>query len=529
MTTQASTIFHTVIFGSGLAGLSCARKLALAGKKVCVIEKSSQLGGHLPSFQRKGVHFEVGIHYIASTNSESLFGKALRELNIAPQYNTLDNPFERLHSAQHKNNFFIQSQFSSYISDLVVRFPQHKKALHQFERDANSLWDLANQLEFPLTNKSLAKAVLQSPNMLRFIFLACLPLQFYLKTVLRLQHNLTEIISIHHTLIGVNPQKLSAIIYLLVHRYYFEAPCFPEGGGHWFTNAFIHENIEYLTKENAKFETCSSVPGARFQIKTSRGDIFARNVVWTPDPKLLPLSSPVSMGFWKNLQLKNVKYPHALAIGYFATHHPLQDLGMSNANHWLMGNMSSSQCYSSQSLNELAQNAPIYLSTGSLRDKSAIEPDNPMQAKGVFQAMFLVPTNSDCWQVSNSQTYKIPKSRGGSLESYEETKSEVLEILKNRIVEAFPLVKDSLCCAFLGSPLTHERYLFSRARNGYGFAATVADFLLWRPSYKTSTPGLYLCGAHIKPAHGIATALLNGVGLAKVLIRERVKKSSPHD
>jgi all-trans-retinol 13,14-reductase len=522
--TKAQGTFHTVIFGSGLAGLSCARKLALAGKKVCLIEKSKHIGGHLPSFHRKGVNFEVGIHYIASTDAENLFGKAVQELGISPEYISLNSSFERLQNASHDCDFTIEANFAAYISSLTERFPTHAKALRRFERDANLLWNLANQLEFPLTNTALVKAVLKSSGKWPLIALAFQSLHHYLKHTLKLPHDLIEIISVQHTLLGVPPKKLSAVIYLLVHRYYFEGPCFPKGGGKAFASSLLHNDVHYITGDDARFESCKNIPGARFRITTSQGEIFAQNVVWTPDPHLLALSSNVSVGFWKRQQLKRVTYPHGLVVGYFATRRPLEDLGMSNANHWLMGNLDSNACYNNScydnnSLTELAHNAPVYLSTGSLRDPCAITPNNAMGAKGVFQAMFVVPTNSGLWGVPHSQKYRMPESHGGYSSAYAEAKAGVLEILKARIAKDFPLVKEALCHAELGTPLTHERYLFSPARNGYGFGPTVADFLLWRPSYKTSTPGLYLCGAHIKPAHGIATALLNGVGLAKRLLK----------
>jgi phytoene dehydrogenase-like protein len=510
--------YHTVVFGSGLAGLSCARKLALSKKRVCVIEKASQLGGHIPSFQRNGVLFEVGVHYIAAAQNGSLFAQSCAELNIQPEFIPLDPFFERMHNEGSGLNFEINSSFASFTSDLIQKFPLHKKAIQQFASDANTLWDFANTLRFPLTQWSLVRALLKSPHRFRLARIAFSSLHAYLHGALHLPHEACEIISLQHLLVGTPPKKLSAAIFLLVHRYYFENPGFIKGGGRWLTHALMHNDVRYILNEEATIEKSGQHSPARFCVHTSQGILYAQNIVWTPDPRLFSESSKISLGFWKRLQLQFVKNPHALAVAYFATKKPLDELGMKNANHWLMGTLNSENTYNmALPLNTLANNSPLFISTGSLRDPMALDPAGPLGAQGAFQAMFLVPNNSELWGVPNSASYKAPESRGGSSSLYKRNKEGALEIVKTRIVEAFPLLKENLCFQELGTPLTHERYLFSRSRTGYGFAPTVMDLLFWRPSYKTPTPGLYLCGAHIKPAHGIATTLQNGVGLAKIL------------
>ena len=52
--------YDVIIIGSGIGGLCCGSRLALAGKKVLISEAHSQPGGVAHSFNRKGYKFESG-------------------------------------------------------------------------------------------------------------------------------------------------------------------------------------------------------------------------------------------------------------------------------------------------------------------------------------------------------------------------------------------------------------------------------------------------------------------------------------
>ncbi len=56
--------FDVIIIGSGLGSLLCGYILSKEGMGVCILEKNKVAGGALQTFQRKGVTFDTGIHYI---------------------------------------------------------------------------------------------------------------------------------------------------------------------------------------------------------------------------------------------------------------------------------------------------------------------------------------------------------------------------------------------------------------------------------------------------------------------------------
>src|SRR5210317_937240 len=57
MSTSSSTV---AVVGAGIAGLSAAIRLAVAGKKVIVFEQNTYTGGKVTAFEKKGFRFDMG-------------------------------------------------------------------------------------------------------------------------------------------------------------------------------------------------------------------------------------------------------------------------------------------------------------------------------------------------------------------------------------------------------------------------------------------------------------------------------------
>jgi phytoene dehydrogenase-like protein len=340
---------------------------------------------------------------------------------------------------------------------------------------------------------------------------------------LQIEGELREILVMHHVLIGVPPSRVSAVLHMVVQRYYFEGACFVRGGGRALIDALLHPEVEYVASCDARFECDHQIVpqlgGVRYRVHLQDGrSVMSHNIIWTPDPRLLPeAAQTVNLPTLLRERLKRAEAPHALVVGYFATRRPLLDYGLKNCNHWLMGTLDSEACYIERDPTLLADRAPLYISTGSLRDPEALSEQNKLGAHGVFQAMFLCPAESSIWGGDDLSSYRVPESKGGFGRNYRSLKQEVLKTLTARLLRSWPELEGELVWTELGTPLTHHRYLNSLTLNGYGFAPTVQDFLWRRPGVETGVEGLYLCGAHTRPSHGIVTALLNGVGLANSL------------
>lgn len=67
-----------VVIGSGLGGLSCGAVLSSNGYDVTVLEQQSQIGGCLQCFNRRGIKFETGMHFIGSADHGQVLDRLLR-------------------------------------------------------------------------------------------------------------------------------------------------------------------------------------------------------------------------------------------------------------------------------------------------------------------------------------------------------------------------------------------------------------------------------------------------------------------
>ncbi len=63
-----------IVVGAGLSGLVDAILLAETGRRVLVLEQHTIPGGYLQQFTRRGTVFDVGFHYLGSTDA----GRPLR-------------------------------------------------------------------------------------------------------------------------------------------------------------------------------------------------------------------------------------------------------------------------------------------------------------------------------------------------------------------------------------------------------------------------------------------------------------------
>ena len=122
--------YEVAIIGSGLSGLSTAYILAKNGFKVAVFEKNHQLGGCLQSFERAGVKFETGMHYIGSIEEGQILHKYFNYLSILDDielssldkncYDIIDFKGERYSYANGYENFIetLAKKFPNNVSDI---------------------------------------------------------------------------------------------------------------------------------------------------------------------------------------------------------------------------------------------------------------------------------------------------------------------------------------------------------------------------------------------------------------------------
>ncbi len=132
--------FDQVIIGAGLSGLVQAAILAQEGFKVCLLEASSIPGGYLQTFSRKGYKFDVGFHYMGSTNTDKPLYKLLQHIQVFDRLPLCHYEGDHFYQVSYKDRqFSIPLSFSEFIEKLIQTFPEEKASIYKFQEIATSI------------------------------------------------------------------------------------------------------------------------------------------------------------------------------------------------------------------------------------------------------------------------------------------------------------------------------------------------------------------------------------------------------
>ncbi len=150
--------YDIVIIGSGLGGLICSNILSAKGYNVAVVEKNSVPGGALQSFNRKGVHFETGIHYVGSMSEGQRLNKFFKYLGILPdlKLSKLDSDgFDRFLIGD--KNISYANGHDHFVETLVKVFPKEYLPIKAF---SNKIQEISGSI--PLYNLQMPEKSDQS-------------------------------------------------------------------------------------------------------------------------------------------------------------------------------------------------------------------------------------------------------------------------------------------------------------------------------------------------------------------------------
>jgi prolycopene isomerase len=116
-----STDFDAIVIGSGIGGLTCAALLAQSGKRVCVLEQHSAVGGYAQHFARKGFVFDSSVHSVSMADNGYVCG-LLTKLGIRDKLTILPN----VHSASIRSpkiNYTFEADLPLLTNKLCADFP----------------------------------------------------------------------------------------------------------------------------------------------------------------------------------------------------------------------------------------------------------------------------------------------------------------------------------------------------------------------------------------------------------------------
>ncbi|MBQ7419370.1 MAG: NAD(P)/FAD-dependent oxidoreductase [Prevotella sp.] len=126
--------YDVVVIGSGFGGLICAQLLSRAGKRVLVVERQSQPGGCLQSYQRDGMAFDTGFHYVGGLGDGQRLHRIFSHLGLMrlPWHRLDADGFDQVTIGHHTYAF--AEGYSRFVDTLATSFPDEREALQRYVR-----------------------------------------------------------------------------------------------------------------------------------------------------------------------------------------------------------------------------------------------------------------------------------------------------------------------------------------------------------------------------------------------------------
>ncbi|MCM1449553.1 MAG: NAD(P)/FAD-dependent oxidoreductase [Clostridiales bacterium] len=472
------------IIGSGLGGLTCALILSRAGHEVTILEQQATPGGCLQCFNRDGVKFETGMHFIGSAEPDQLLGKIMRYLEVYDKVRLQpldDKAYDVV--AIGDEEFAYPKGYEALKQSLTERFPLERENIEQFltlieqVANASAMHRLSvEDSDFVITTRyqmesinSVIDRFINDP-LLKRILVGNLPLyagekdktpfstyafitDFYLKSSYRFTDG---------------SEALSDAMISLINNY----------GGQLLTR----KKVISIECDTCKARTVVTADGSRYDtdyvISTAHP---ARTLEWLDNTKLLRPAYrrrikelPNSLGaFSIYIKFKPGTVPYCRSNFYIYPQGDPWDCNFYTTQNWPLG----------------------YLYMHFSRD----ERDNTARTAVILSYM----KYDDVRQWEGTR----PMKRGPEYEEFKRCHAErLLDVMEQR----YPDFRSKIESYYTSTPLTYRDYTGAEEGGMYGIAKDINLGAAGRVTHATRIPNLYLSGQNIN-SHGILGVIVGAI------------------
>ncbi|KAL4002945.1 NAD(P)-binding Rossmann-like domain family protein [Acanthocheilonema viteae] len=514
--------WDVIVIGSGLSGLTVARVLTAAGRKVLVLEQHDRAGGSCHTFKLNNYEFDVGLHYVQDMYS----GKELYRICSAitdsqVQWQKMDEPFDtviigkRYYGRTSGDTMHFRDQLKFWFSNEADRIENYfdyvLKCLNI------NFWWLIGVKFIPL----FIVRLLSKFNFINFftkLFQYC---ELNLLDVMKnygLSAEVRAVINYYFVNYGVPPNRAS---FLQHHLFLMENGYYPIGGATLFIASIIRSiekfggkviveaDVEQIVFNNGR------VNGVKVKHGSSEYFIQAALVVSTA-PIIKTFNELISQNITRNsIMFKMVNQLNSLNtvpiggfqayIGLSGTQNSLQ-LPSNNFFWYKNNNPYEFDHYLSLSSSEAAEYGcppQIFICFPSAKDPTWDE-RNP----GTSTCQ-LISLANPAWFEEFKDTSKKKSIKRLNRAEYIELKHLIGELIVNQFLILFPNLESHIAYVDFSTPLTQQYYMQNVHGEYYSLTQQIDrfNFKFWSElRCKTDLPGLYLSGQDVLFC-GIASVL----------------------
>ena len=269
--------YDVIVIGGALAGMSCAMRLAAAGKSVLILERHNLPGGMATSFVRNGIEMEATLHEMMSLGKEDeplYIRQYLDEMKVAidwlrvPEAYELYSPADgidiTLHAGRRADGTWVCAD------EIDDKYPGTKKEVNRLLETCRKVYESVlflnehtlSKAEMLLKHEALVKTAGYSAKEV-------------LEKSFHLPEEVVRILSAYWIYVGQPISTLPFTIYSFLMADYMI-------GGSYVARGFSHEMsvamAERCEELGVQFEYCQNVEkilvrnGRVYGVRTSRGD-----------------------------------------------------------------------------------------------------------------------------------------------------------------------------------------------------------------------------------------------------------------
>ncbi len=516
-TDGARADYDAVIIGSGGGGLAAAARLAIAGKKVAVIEQHYQPGGYMSSFRRGDYTFEVSLHAMDGIDPDKGINvQMLKDLRIYDKIKPIRlDPMYRI--SYPGLTMDIPADALEYKNELIKRFPHEKQGIE-------NLFATMDRIETAL---SVGMEFLRG-NYLKGIWgVFTNPLAFYTlmkyndASAARLINDFLKdksLINVFATLIGFlgeGTDEISALIYAAMWNSYHKGGYYYfEGGSQSVTDALVK-----VIKEN-NGEIFLSTRAVKIIIENGRAVAVKAEDVRTKETKEYRCSYVVSNAnapdtFFKlvgeeNLPADYVERLKSMSIGpsTFVVYMGVKKDYTKYYPEHVHGIMVSDFSDEADNVKAVKEGDVSRLSFG-IANYTVLNPDSAPKGKNTICMVCVMPWNvHDEWKLKEGY------------DKYTALKKEMAMKLVKRAERLLPGLASNIEVMEVGTPVTNRNYTSNPNGTIFGWANSPEQSMMNRLPNNTPIKNLFLAGAWTLPCGGQSAVMISGNMAAGMILND---------
>lgn len=507
-----------VVVGAGTGGLTVAAYLAVAGRRVVVVDRGRIPGGFGSVFSRGGYEFDVGLHFLGSSRDGVVATQQfLDPLGIDVPCNRID-PVDAI-LLPDGCRFEVPTGLDAYRDHLHAALSDEGGAVDRYLDLVAGVDAAATTLGHAHSVTDVPVALWRSSVLLR-----------HLRTTLGEVFDDLSLSPRARTLLGwlsfvytVPPSEVSLLMHAIVTMQYLNGAWYPRGGG-----AVISDRLaqvvrqhggEFVTEHEVTHIAVRSGRATGIEARGADGTtmfVNAPTVVSDVDVKrtFLDLLDPDVVPLRLRKKVRGYEMALPLSVLYAVADSDLTD-ELRSANLLVVPHDDPEQAYRTIRRGEIPDDPIVWLTSASRKDPGNTALCKPGQTN--LQLLTPVPAAPHVWGL------ELGVARG---DTYEDTKQRVRDRVLAVAERAVPGLRDALVYEDLATPYTMGRYMGVTDGTSYGIAATPDQMLLGRPGPKTPIPGLFLVGASARDGHGITGVMSGGVSAASAILGESAVKAA---